>query len=262
MVDPRLVAESPAGQQDLKFWRNATDFSNIDIIGLKEMKNRMKLTLAALALTSVMAFAPARVYAQTDPREQIIPSIALDEADVRDALRELFRRVNVDYTVASDVQGTVTTRLTNQTFETVLRNILNQVDATYRVEGGVYTIVKKQDPGTITGPDTTTPDTPQAQDNPIVRIPIRSADPALIIALINGSVQPGNEIEWSSTPQGGIGGGNGGGFGGGNNGGGGFGNGFGGGNNGGGGFGGGFGGNSGGGGFGGGFGGGGGGLGR
>ncbi|MBL8048738.1 MAG: hypothetical protein JNJ45_08655 [Chthonomonas sp.] len=179
------------------------------------MNNRLKLALAALMLFGAMIFTPVKAIAQgTDPRDQVIPSISLDEADVRDALRELFRQVQVDYSVAPEVQGTVTIKLTNQTFETVLRNILNQVDSTYRVEAGVYVIVKKSDGGGPVGPETT-PETPQAQENQIVRIPIRSADPELIIRLINGTLSPGSEVEFSSRPSNSGFGGGGGGFGGG-----------------------------------------------
>lgn len=220
------------------------------------MGNKIKFAVASLAMIAVFAAAPVRAFGQTDPRDQIIPSIDLDSADVRDALRQLFNKVNVDYTVDQEVQGQVTVKLTNQTFETVLRNLLAQVGATFRVEGGVYAIVKKNDGAAVTPDDPTTTPPPAATKNPPVRIKIRHADPALIIRLINGDVTPYDQIELSSFASGGQGGGQGGGgFGSGGSGGG-FGGGSGGGGFGGGGIGGGggggFGGSGGGGGFGGG----------
>jgi hypothetical protein len=68
--------------------------------------------------------------------------LTLDNADVRDALREIFKTGKVSYTIAPNVQGTVTVSLKNVSFETALGNVARQVDATYRVEGGVYNVVK------------------------------------------------------------------------------------------------------------------------
>ncbi|MGV3614361.1 MAG: hypothetical protein ACO1SV_03405 [Fimbriimonas sp.] len=78
---------------------------------------------------------------------RIVPSVEFQSADVRHALRQLFRNQGVSYTVAPDVQGTVTLSLTNVTFETALTNLTRQVDATYRIEGGVILIVKRPSDG-------------------------------------------------------------------------------------------------------------------
>jgi hypothetical protein len=184
---------------------------------------------------------------------------------VRDALRLLFESVGVtNYTIAQDVQGRITVKLTNVAFETALRNILDQVDATWSIEAGIYQIKKReQPPAPSTGP--TTPETPQAT-NVIRKIQIQHADPYLIALLLSGNQDFASQPEFSTQAGGfgGFGGGGQGGFGGGGQGG--FGGGFGGGGSGFGGGGGGFGGGGfGGGGFGGsggGFGGGGGGFGR
>ncbi len=222
------------------------------------MKNMLKFAMAALVVSGMMV-APTVSVAQVDPRDKIIPSLELQDADVRDAIRMLFKTAGVPYTLSDQVQGTVTVTLTNVPFETALRSILGQVEATYEVTGGIYNIIPKPvfDPGQGGGgtdlgnlPTTTT------RDNPPQRIPIRSADPVMIFRLINNEWDPFGQPEYSAQPIGGGGGGFGGGQGGGGFGSGGFGGGQGGGGFGGGGFGG----NSGGGGFGGGgFGGGGGG---
>ena len=181
------------------------------------MKTLVKLcTLGSLAI-SLMAVAPSAM-AQNDPSNTRIPSLELNQADVRDALSTLFNNVkDVSYMVAPDVVGVVTARLKDVTFETALRNILQQVNATYRVEGGVYQILLKEVPNVTGG--TTTPDLPTTStDNKVtLRIKIRSSDPAYIIGMLNGSFQPGTPPEISAMQGRGMMGGMGGmgGFGGG-----------------------------------------------
>jgi hypothetical protein len=225
------------------------------------MKKLFQWTLTAV-VGLMMVSAPISAHAQIDPKDRIIPSLEFNDADVRDALRVLFKTVNVPYVINSDVQGTVTCSLTNVPFETALRNILSQVNATYRVEGGVYTILVKQDAGSRPvgdgGDGGFTPTTTEKDVYPTI-IPIRHADPMYIINLLNATwdMYMSPEITLGQSLSGGAGGGFGSGFGGGNSGFGGGSSGFGGGSSG---FGGGFGGSSGG--FGGGSMGGGGGFGR
>lgn len=202
------------------------------------------LASAGLAV-GILALAPVNVMAQGDPGQTIIESFELEQADAREAIKMLFRHVNVSYSVAPEVQGTVTLSLKRMPFETVLRNILNQIDATYRIEGGVYQIIKREPPVTSGGGPETLPDTPAAS-LPVRRLKIRSADLLFIMLMLQGSQSTSTWPEMSTVFNTGGGGfGVGGGFGGGS---GGFGSGgFGGGGFGGGGFGGGgFGGGSGG----------------
>jgi hypothetical protein len=201
--------------------------------------------------------------AQEDISQKTIPSLELDQADVREALRALFKNVSVSYSIAPEVQGVVTVSLKNVTFETALQNVLRQVDSTYRVEGGVFEIVKRAETTAPTagGSESVGP----VKTTIIRRIKIRSADPAFIAAMLgakagNQSYQIPPELstlskQGSAGGGGGMGGGGGGGMGGGS--GGGMGGGMGGGGMGGGGMGGGMGGGGMGGGMGGGSGGGG-----
>jgi hypothetical protein len=217
-------------------------------------------TLAIIALAAVIAAPAASFAGQDDPGNKIIPSINLDRADVRDALKILFRNVGVSYSVDPAVQGIVTANLTNVPFETALRNLLNQVNGTYRVEGGIYVIVPKPT-GFVVNPDTGTglqnlPETQPLTER--ISMAIRSADPQHIFNLLQKQGSTTRSPEVSSFSKPGLGGGGGFGGGGGGLGGGGFGGGgFGGGSGGlgGGGFGGGNSGFGGGGGFGGGSGG-------
>jgi bla regulator protein BlaR1 len=80
-----------------------------------------------------------------DPSERILSRFTAEQRNVRDVIHDLFAQANVTYTIASDVQGTVTVDLSNVTFRVALENVLKQVEASYRVEGGVFRIQKLDD---------------------------------------------------------------------------------------------------------------------
>lgn len=162
---------------------------------------------------ALFATAPVRAMAQDDSQTKIIPSLELDQADVRDALRALFRNVNVNYSIAPEVQGTVTVSLKNVLFETALQFILKQVDATYRIESGVYQIIHREAP-TIT--PTTQGETPFVPVAKVIRrIYFRSADPEFVFQMLRGSTNTSLAPEISKAKgTAGVGGGGGGGGGG------------------------------------------------
>ena len=101
------------------------------------MKNITKIAFGAAMGTLLLAGAPTAAFAQNDVSGKNISSLDYESADVREALRALFKNVGVSYTIASDVQGLVTVHLRNIPFEAALQQITRQVDATYRIEGGV-----------------------------------------------------------------------------------------------------------------------------
>ena len=190
------------------------------------MKRHILAIVGAVAVIGAFSL-PINANAQ-DLRDRTVPSLELQDADVRDALRLLFESVGVtNYTIASDVQGRITVKLTNVAFETALRNILDQVGATWSIEAGIYQIKKREEPpAPSTGP--TTPETPQAT-NVIRKIQIQHADPYLIAMLLSGNQDFAAQPEYSTQAGGfgGFGGGQGGGgLGGGGFGGGGFSSGF------------------------------------
>jgi len=176
---------------------------------IKRFALLLSLGVAALAV------GPARAMAQEDPGTKIIPSMELQQADVRDALRALFRNVNVNYSIAPEVQGTVTVSLKNVLFETALRYILGQVDATYRIESGVYQIVHKETTTVNPGSNDGTGQTILPTNKVMKRIYIHSADPAFILRMIHGSIATNITPEISQGRGGRTGGGGGGGIGGG-----------------------------------------------
>ena len=69
-----------------------------------------------------------------------VVSLECNQTDVRDALRQLFRNVNINYSIAPEVQGTVTCKL-NGPFDQVLWRVLGSLQSYFVVESGVVEIV-------------------------------------------------------------------------------------------------------------------------
>lgn len=104
------------------------------------------LTLPAVAQDDMTPDDWGTIPAITDPA-------ATDEGpenevtfDFRDAaidqvLRVLFQSAGASYVLSPDVKGRVSVNLTNVPFNVALRHILDQVKATYRQEGNVYSII-------------------------------------------------------------------------------------------------------------------------
>ena len=162
------------------------------------MKVRKGQIISCLLGLALLAAAPITSTAQNSaagstgtagtgtPQDTTISSLDLEQADIRDALKILFKNVGVSYVVAADVQGNVTVSLHNIPFETALQNILKQVDATYRIEGGVYSIVKSetdnvvittQNPNDATAPVS-------GERRRLHRIKILHADPQFIYTML------------------------------------------------------------------------------
>lgn len=157
--------------------------------------NNVRTAIAALALATVFVggLAP-KAFAQDDPSDSKI-TIQLTDADVREAIRMLFKGLNVSYEIAQDVQGTVTVDYNNVAFATALRGILNQVKATYKIETGIYKIMLREESNPVdTGTETTT--TPERKKE-IRRIQIKHADPMYIYYMLVGGLNFGMSPEMS-----------------------------------------------------------------
>ena len=146
------------------------------------MKSSLKFVMGIASGILVLASMPELAMAQEDVSQKQIPSLELEQADVREALRALFKNVNVSYSIAPEIQGSVTVSLKNVSFETALQHVLRQVDATYRVEGGIYEIVKRTDVFAPVSGDSE--DVTPVKTTVIRRIKIRSADPQFIAMMI------------------------------------------------------------------------------
>src|SRR5579862_3058585 len=152
------------------------------------MKINKQLMLFTALAAITLGGAPLKAHAQGaggqdgDVSNQIIASLDLEDVDVRDAIRALFKNVNANYVVAPEVQGTVTIQLKNVKFEVALRNILDQVKATYRIEGGIFNIIKREE--VVANPTTDTQNQITAVAQTPRRIYINHADPMYIIRML------------------------------------------------------------------------------
>lgn len=179
------------------------------------MISKIKVLFGVLASIALVAAAPVAL-AQNDQGNKVIASIDFQDAPVRDVIRAVFKDAGVtNYTIAQDVQGTVTISMKNMPLDTVLRNVLNQVDATWRVEAGAYNIIKKeQNVDTGSGSGIPTDQIPATDQKRLYRINIQHADPQYVYMLLRGEMGFGAGPEVSALSIGGFGGGQGG-FGGG-----------------------------------------------
>lgn len=174
----------------------------------------LKKLIAIAALGLVLVGAPTVSMAQSEHLHQIVEKVDLNQSDIRDALRMLFKDSKVSYSIDPNVQGQVTARFSDVTLEVALEALLRQIDATYRLESGVVLILKKEMPRPAGPPPATLP-VQRGADNIIVRIPIQHIDPELLFRLLAGNrnVNLPSEIS-KGRPGGGAGGGFGGGSGG------------------------------------------------
>lgn len=154
----------------------------LDTQEVRNMKMIMRIGMGLALGISTMAFVPNIAMGQ-DIGQKEVSSLEYSQADVREALRSLFKDVNVSYSIAPDVQGQITVSLKKVGLEVALQNILRQVDATYRIEAGVFNIVRKQE-AVIIEPGEVSPGLPSKDTKIVRRIKIHAADPYMIAALI------------------------------------------------------------------------------
>jgi type II secretory pathway component GspD/PulD (secretin) len=81
-------------------------------------------------------------------------SMTFKDVEVRTAIKNVMKASRATYTIAPDVKGTVTLSLTGEGFTEALDKILEQVGATYSMEGGVVNIKAKEREHAGTGNET------------------------------------------------------------------------------------------------------------
>ena len=152
------------------------------------------MMIAALAAMTIGGVSSA--HAQDNILDKVIASAEYQQADIREALKTLFRQVDANYSILPEVQGTVTINLKNARFELVLQNLLNQVNATFRYEAGVFVIVPRPAENTGLPPDDQNTTQPVAPPKITRKIFIRSMDPMLMAMLIGQTGQ-----SWLGSPE-------------------------------------------------------------
>lgn len=101
----------------------------------------MKLGLALL-----LCFAGALARSQGDPSERVISPMEYRNADIHLVLSDLFKRANTHFIVGNAIQGKMSLRLPQLTFERALQTILRSCSLTYRVENQCYEVILRDGP--------------------------------------------------------------------------------------------------------------------
>lgn len=154
------------------------------------------LALATLVAAVVFTAAPVASFAQGSQDQKKI-TLDMQQADVREVLRALFKGVDLSYSVAPEVQGLITVSLKEVPFETALQNVLRQINATYRIVGGVYEIVLRETE--VKSPDPALPPIDTKKQTEMRRIYLRSVDPMLLSLLMSKSGTDFNMAPEQST---------------------------------------------------------------
>jgi type II secretory pathway component HofQ len=74
---------------------------------------------------------------------QNLVTINVKDADLRGVLAMIFDQTGISYSLAEDVQGTVTAYIGDQPVDTALRSILSPRGYIWRKEGPIYIVSKK-----------------------------------------------------------------------------------------------------------------------
>lgn len=98
-------------------------------------------------VTSPDDWGPVPTTTIADDMDESENLVTLDfrDADVGDVLRTLFKDSGASYALPPEVKGRVTVSLNDVQFSVALRTILDQVKATFRREGNVYSILLAAD---------------------------------------------------------------------------------------------------------------------
>lgn len=101
-----------------------------------------KLIRTALAAAALTSAACAMTFAQATSSNV---TLDLKDVDVRSAIESLFRGTGKNFAIQGDVQGIIPgLSVRDVPFETALKGLAKAADLTYRIDGDIYLIQKKQ----------------------------------------------------------------------------------------------------------------------
>jgi len=116
----------------------------------------------------------------------------LQDVDVRTAIQSLFRGTGINFTIDQDVQGTIpTVSFKDVSFDAALKSLCRTASLTYRQDGGIYLIQKKQPAPvdtTPTAPVDTTVDVQATttEETMIDKIPLTYTGATELLSMMNG----------------------------------------------------------------------------
>lgn len=155
---------------------------------------KRSLLLIALALSAIAATQTALGPSKETKKamQEIIPSKDFEQTPVRKAIFDTLAVKGLEVQIAKDVQGNVTLVLRKCSRETILQNVLRQVDATYRLRGDRVEIMRKaQDVAPISAEEDSSDRASSKCVYSYVGVPVRTALATLFQS---------NEVSYTLTP--------------------------------------------------------------
>ena len=151
-------------------------------------------------------------------------SIDLKDIEIKSAIEALFRNTGKNFAVDPSVGGSISSvSFKDVPFDTALKNLTRTTGLTYRMDGDIYLISKRADPGSVVPPnpynnqppppeaDMTYADTTKSEQI-IDKVPLNYTSASEILAVMGGGDSRGyGSAGGSNTGYGGYGGGYGGG---------------------------------------------------
>ncbi len=158
----------------------------------------MRIMLIALVMVVAGGVLLAKVappvggeFEQEQPREKLI-TLNVRDTDLRSVLTMVFNQAGVNYTIANNVQGSVTAYIEGQTLDSALRVVLSPLGFTWRKDGSIYMVAMKQDALPPSTPpveffeDSMFREPVKEQDIRIEKIPLNYIDAYELKALLEG----------------------------------------------------------------------------
>ena len=156
---------------------------------MRELRFRMlcSAVLAAALITAIGVVALAQQTAQ--------PNVNLDlkDTDVKSAIEALFRGTGKNYSIDSNVSGTISAlSIKDVPFETALKSLTKSAGLVYRQDGGVYLVSVRPDTSALVAASPA-PDIPYIDattDEPeikIEKIPLNNVSATEILSILNSS---------------------------------------------------------------------------
>ncbi len=98
-----------------------------------------------VAIALIAWIVPSIALADEDPSERLVSSLHYDSS-LREVLDGLFAGHSLTYHLEESIQGRISVRLPTMPFDSALQRIVKSCGLTYRCEGGVYMIIRRQVP--------------------------------------------------------------------------------------------------------------------
>jgi type II secretory pathway component GspD/PulD (secretin) len=132
------------------------------------------------------------VYAASDLSDHKI-TVTAQDADIALIVGNMFKQAGVSYTLADDVRGTVTAQLDDIPLDVALKAILSPKGLTFRKQGDVYVVSKKEVPKPAVFEIDNSPKLPEPDPKPAIdqvaieKIPLNFMDARELRDLIMGN---------------------------------------------------------------------------